>query len=145
MKYVGLQQQIRRNNRKSVLLLIAFPALLLASIFAVVFFMTFDSDGNPDPDTAVGLFLAVAPLVIVAVLIWFFIAYFAHSKMIALATGAKPLERKENLRVYNLVENLCMSVGMSMPKVEIIESRALNAYASGLKKRITPLLSPEAS
>lgn len=134
MKYVGLQQQIRRNNRKSVLLLIAFPALLLASIFAVVFFMTFDSDGNPDPDTAVGLFLAVAPLVIVAVLIWFFIAYFAHSKMIALATGAKPLERKENLRVYNLVENLCMSVGMSMPKVEIIESRALNAYASGLKK-----------
>src|SRR5690606_2985936 len=75
------------------------------------------------------------PFVTVIILIWFFIAYFGHSKMIALATGAKTLERKENTRVYNLVENLCMASGMTMPKVQIIESPALNAYASGLKEK----------
>lgn len=135
MKYVGLQSQIRRNNRKSVLLLIAFPVLLLASIFAVLYFISFDSYGNPDMDTTMSLFTNLTPVVLIAVGIWFLIAYFAHSKMIALATGAKPLERRENIRVYNLVENLCMSVGMPMPRVEIIESPALNAYASGLKQK----------
>src|SRR5690606_5348289 len=75
------------------------------------------------------------PFVLIAVGIWFIIAYFGHSQMIAMASGAKPLERKENMRVYNLVENLCMSVGMTMPKVQIIESSALNAFASGLNQK----------
>jgi heat shock protein HtpX len=55
--------------------------------------------------------------------------------MISMATGSKTLSRKENMRVYNLVENLCMSVGMQMPKVNIIESTALNAFASGIRKK----------
>lgn len=135
MKFVGLQEQIRRNNRKSVLLLFAFPALVLGSVFAVVYFLTFDNYGNPDTSLALDLFLQVSPVVTVIILIWFLIAYFGHSKMIALATGAKTLQRKENMRVYNLVENLCMASGMTMPKVQIIESPALNAYASGLKDK----------
>ena len=55
--------------------------------------------------------------------------------MINYATGAKSLERKENMRVYNLAENLCMSVGMKLPKLRIIESSALNAFASGLNEK----------
>ena len=135
MKFVGIHQQIKRNNRKSVLLLIAFPVLVLASVYAVTYFTSFDEYGNPNPDGALGLFVNAIPFVIAVVLVWFLIAYFSHSKMIALATGAKTLQRKENMRVYNLVENLCMSVGMQMPKVQIIESDALNAFASGLNKK----------
>ncbi|MEX2350081.1 MAG: M48 family metallopeptidase [Flavobacteriaceae bacterium] len=135
MKFTGIQKQIRRNNQKSVLLLIAFPLLVLASVFAVVYFLTFDEFGNPDPDYAMDLFIQAIPFVTAIILVWFLIAYFAHDKMIALATGAKTLERKENMRVYNLVENLCMSVGMRMPNVQIIESDALNAYASGIKEK----------
>jgi heat shock protein HtpX len=52
--------------------------------------------------------------------------------MIRKATGSKPLERKENKRVYNLVENLCMSRGMKNPKVNIINDDSLNAFASGI-------------
>ncbi len=55
--------------------------------------------------------------------------------MIQFAVKSKPLERKENMRVYNLVENLCMSQGMKMPKVYIMESPALNAFASGLNEK----------
>lgn len=135
MKFVGIAQQIRKNNQKSVLLLIAFPLLVLAAVFAVVYFMSFDEFGNANPQLATDLFINAVPFVTTIVLVWFLIAYFAHGKMIALATGAKTLERKSNMRVYNLVENLCMSVGMKMPKVQIIESPALNAYASGLKEK----------
>lgn len=135
MKFVGIQNQIRRNNQKSVLLLIAFPLLILAAVFAVVYFLSYDEFGNANPDKAIDLFVGAIPFVIIVVLVWFLIAYFAHGKMIALATGAKTLERKSNMRVYNLVENLCMSVGMTMPKVQIIDSMALNAYASGLKEK----------
>jgi len=135
VKFVGIQKQIRRNNRKSILLLVAFPLLVLASVFAVVYFTTFDEYGNANLTLANELFINVIPFVTSIVLVWFLIAYFAHGKMIAMATGAKSLERKENMRVYNLVENLCMSVGMKMPKVNIIESEALNAFASGLNEK----------
>lgn len=135
MKFVGIQQQIRRNNRKSVLLLFAFPVLILAAVFAVVYLTTFDEYGNPNPNLALEMFFGAIPFVIIVVAIWFIIAFFAHGKMIAAATGATTLERKTNMRVYNLVENLCMSIGMTMPKVQIIESPVLNAYASGLRKK----------
>lgn len=135
MAFVGIQTQIKRNNRKSVLLLIAFPLLVLASVYAVLFLTTRDAYGNPSPDLATDLFIQTIPFVTTIVLVWFLIAYFTHGTMIALATGSKPLERKENMRVYNLVENLCMSVGMKMPAVNIIESDALNAFASGLQEK----------
>ena len=48
-----------------------------------------------------------------------------------MATGSKPLERMENKRVYNLVENLCISKGMKTPQIFIIEDDSLNAFASG--------------
>ena len=54
------------------------------------------------------------------------------SELINSATNSRPLERKENKRVYNLVENLCISTGMPMPKVNIIEDESLNAFASGI-------------
>ncbi len=72
---------------------------------------------------------------LIGVIIWFIIAWFSHSSMINTATNSKPLERKENKRVYNLVENLCISTGMQMPKVNIIEDDSLNAFASGIKSK----------
>lgn len=81
------------------------------------------------------LFIEMAPYVLGGVFIWFLIAYFANTSIINAATGARPLERKENKRVYNLVENLCMSQGMPMPKINIINDDSLNAYASGINKK----------
>lgn len=80
-------------------------------------------------------FLYSAPYVTIGVLVWFLIAWFSHSSMIQRATGAKPLERKENKRVYNLVENLCISKGIKMPKIHLIEDDSLNAFASGLSDK----------
>lgn len=80
-------------------------------------------------------FIRTIPFVFIAVAIWFAIAYKMHGSLITLATKSKSLSRKENMTIYNLTENLCISVGMPMPKLYIIESSALNAFASGINNK----------
>lgn len=135
MEYIGLQKQINQNNRKSILLLLAFPLLVFAMVFAVVFFFNFGEDGPPSLDTVIPIFLESLPFVLIGVAIWFTIAYFANTSMINSAAGSHTLSRKENKRVYNLTENLCMSIGMKMPMLRVIESDALNAFASGINEK----------
>ena len=132
MKYIGLQSQIWSNNIKSIVLLILFP--LVFFVLAWIFFYFLN---DPEYRTIEGTsyqFLRIAPWITIIVGLWFIIAYFSHSSMINRATGSKPLERKENKRVYNIVENLCIAAGMTMPKVNVIEDDSLNAFASGLNK-----------
>jgi len=130
MQYIGLASQIRKNNSNSVLLLIAFPALLLGMCYAILFF----SSGQ-DIDQANQYFLQIIPFVLAGVAIWFLIAWAGHNAFIKLSTGAKSLERKENKRVYNLLENICISQGMKMPKLNVIEDDSLNAFASGINDK----------
>jgi len=133
MQYIGLHTQIRRNNFRSTLLLLGFPALVLFAVYLFCFFAM----GGPDgyyADVNYN-FLKIAPFALIGVAIWFFIAYWSNSAIIRMATGAQTLERKENMRVYNLTENLCMSVGMQMPQLYVIDSPVLNAYASGIDKK----------
>src|SRR5204862_7399653 len=58
-----------------------------------------------------------------------------HATFIRLPTGAKPLEPMENKRVYNLVENLCIQQGMTMPAIYVIDDDSLNAFASGINQK----------
>ena len=130
MKYVGLRAQISRNNMRSALLLIAFPLLIFVAVYAFCVFMF-----QPNWDEVNYTFFSYIPFVIIGVLIWFFVAFKMHSSLIQMATKSKPLERKDNMRIYNLTENLCMSVGMTMPQLFVIESPALNAFASGINEK----------
>jgi heat shock protein HtpX len=130
MQYVGLQHQIGRNNRYSLLLLIAFPALLLGMFYIFFFFAD-----KQDTELSNQHFLQAVPFVLIGVSIWFLVAWLGHSTFIRLATSSKPLERTENKRVYNLVENLCIQEGMTMPVVYVIEDDSLNAFASGINQK----------
>lgn len=130
MQYVGLQQQISRNNRYSLLLLVAFPALLLGMFYIFFFFAD-----KQDTEATNEHFLQTMPLVLIGTGIWFFIAWMGHSSFIRMATGSKPLDRMENKRVYNLVENLCIQQGMTMPAVYVIEDESLNAFATGISSK----------
>jgi len=130
MQYLGIRQQIARNNTKSILFLLAFPLLILVGAYVVLYILS-----DQDIEHTNAQFLSIIPMVLIGVAIWFFISYFFHTQMIQSATHSRPLERRENMRVYNLTENLCMSVGMTMPKLYIIESDALNAFASGINEK----------
>jgi len=133
MKYIGIQTQQRRNNVKSIFLLLMFPILLIGLVY--LFFAIMNVSNEESYFSAGEATLQALPIVLIAVTIWFFIAYFMNTMMIQLATRAKPLERRENKRIYNLVENLCMANGMDMPKVNVIEDFSLNAFASGINKK----------
>ncbi|CAI8257610.1 MAG: Protease HtpX [Polaribacter sp. SA4-10] len=138
MKYVGLQSQINKNNYKSIALLIAFPLLLLGLVWLFFFISIYyvaDEGAVLSISVTNNTFLTTVPFVLIGVAIWFLIAWFSHSSMIRKATGAKSLARKENKRVYNLVENLCISQGMKMPQIFLIEDDSLNAFASGLSEK----------
>jgi len=130
MTYVGIQTQIRRNNFNSVLLIIAFPMVLLGMVYAFLFF----TSRQQDPQIINNSFFNTVPFVLIGTSIWFIIAWFFHNSMIRMATGSKPLARIENKRVYNLVENLCISKGMKIPQIFIIEDDSLNAFASGINE-----------
>jgi heat shock protein HtpX len=126
----GLISQIRRNNQLSALILIGFPTLLVVALYTILYF----GFRNTEFDV-LSMFFRFLPIVLGGAALWLVIAFFAHSKMIQYASGAKSLGRKENKRVYNLVENLCISQGMKMPNLYIIESGGLNAFASGINER----------
>lgn len=130
MQYVGLSRQIQRNNTNSIFLLIAFPLLLLGMTYAILFFAE-----SQDGEATNYYFMRLVPFVLIGVGIWFLIAWAAHATLIRMATGSKPLDRKENKRVYNLLENLCISQGITMPKLYIIDDESLNAFASGINEK----------
>ena len=130
MQYVGLDKQIRKNNFNSLLLLIAFPALLLGMFYLFFFFVN-----DQQLEVTNQYSIQSMPFVLGGTGIWFLIAWAGHAAFIRMATGSKPLDRIENKRVYNLVENLCISQGMAMPKIYIIDDDSLNAFASGISAR----------
>lgn len=143
MSYVGIHTQQVQNNMKSILLLILFPCIVLGMVYA---FLTITNmyevpDGYQssrfvvDTATANAAFLEVLPWVLGIVGIWFLISYFTNASMVRQATGARSLERRENPRVYNIVENLTMACGMPMPKINVIDDPQLNAFASGIDEK----------
>jgi heat shock protein HtpX len=134
MTYVGLQSQIWKNNSRSVLLLLMFPVVFFGLTWLFFFFMSFQKESF-SVENVNREFLYTFPWITIGVIVWFTVAWFSHSSMIRIATGSKPLERKENKRVYNLVENLCISAGMKMPMINVIEDDSLNAFASGIDEK----------
>ena len=141
----GLRSHIWNNNLKSVLLLAGFPVLLILLGLAVTW-LTVGLAAPQAAKTASGVAMQssldaeLSRLPVIAAwslglaAVWFAIAWFFHQSMINAATGARPITRKEEARVWNLLENLCISRGLTMPKLAVIETGALNAYASGLRE-----------
>lgn len=146
MKYVGMHSLIQRNNTLSVLLLLGFPAILLGAVWLFMAAMNYFSNTSGydeygyaqnflDAEQVNYSFMQVLPWVVGAVAVWFAIAYFSNTSMIRHAVKAQPLLRRDNPRVYNIVENLTMACGMPMPQVNIVEDPQLNAFASGIDEK----------
>ena len=137
-----MHTQIRRNNIMSIVLLLMFPLIMLVMIWIFLALLNYfgngyyDQYGNVvhemDLATINYYFIQAVPWVVIGVGVWFAIAYFANTSMIRNAVGAQPLTRKENPRIYNIVENLTMTCGMPMPKINVIDDPQLNAFASGV-------------
>lgn len=141
---VGLKTHIWNNNISSIALLLGYPFLLILMVW--MFFAGLEWWGKMDarPHIAAQMDPMQAGLegvanyghwAVAAAGVWFVIAFLFHQQMINRSTGARPVSRKEEPKLYNMLENLCISRGMTMPKLCIIESPVLNAYASGISDK----------
>lgn len=132
----GLQTHIWNNNLKSGLLLAGFPVLLLLLLFGLS--LGFVGVSQPINGPGEGFALAFEhvrrlwPFAFLGAGAWFVIAWFSYQSIIEASVGARGLTRKEAPELYNLLENLCVSRGLTMPQLNVIETPSLNAFASGL-------------
>src|SRR5215471_7715256 len=139
MAAYGLYTHIASNKFRSMMLLgglflliyvLVYAGALLAEVFlhsdrSVEFYLRGASRD----------LISAFPWATIAAALWIVIAYFFHQNMIDAVTGSESVTRQQEPRLYNLLENLCISRGIPMPKLKIMDSPALNAFASGLNQR----------
>lgn len=135
----GLQTHIWNNNWKSALLMLGFPVLLLLLTYGLFLLYAGLAGMSVGPDPTLGYFVWAAdalaqawPYALLAAGIWFAIAYVFYQGIIDAATGAHKVERKQEPKLYNLLENLCISRGLRTPDLRIMETDGMNAFATGL-------------
>lgn len=139
MAAYGLYTHIASNKLRSMLLLGGLFLLIYVLVFAgaLVGEVFFNSD------RPLGYYLTQAsrdlvaafPYATIIAALWIVVAYFFHQNMIDAVTGGESVTRQQEPRLYNLLENLCISRGIPMPKLKVMDSPALNAFAAGLNRR----------
>ena len=138
MAAYGLYSHIQSNRRRSVALLVGLFFLVYLLVYAGA--LTAEAlSVNGDIDTLMTLawrdLIGAAPLATLGTALWVVVAYYFHQSMIDAITGGREVSRAEQPRLYNLLENLCISRGITMPKLKVMESEALNAFATGMNAR----------
>ena len=111
-----MYKQIAENKRNTVLIFLGFIALI--SIIGGGFAYIYDDPSIMITSTIVALIYAA-------------IQYFFSTQLAIMMTGAKKANRRDNRRLYNIVENLTITAGLPMPEVYIIDDPAPNAFATG--------------
>jgi heat shock protein HtpX len=138
MAAYGLYTHIQSNRRRSIALLVGLFFLVYLMVYAgalVAEAMLGDASLDWLIWAAWRDMLAAAPFATVGAALWILIAYKFHQTLIDAVTGGREVTRREQPRLYNLLENLCISRGIPMPKLKVMESDALNAFASGLNQK----------
>ena len=111
-----MYKQIAENKRRTVLIMIGFVIMIgaIAGVFAYVY---------KDP--------WIAAWTIIISIIYALIQYYFAGSVAMMMTGAREITKKDNPRLYNIVENLSITTGLPMPKVYVIDDKAPNAFATG--------------
>ncbi|SCB25529.1 heat shock protein HtpX [Bradyrhizobium shewense] len=139
MAAYGLYTHIASNKFRSMLLLAGLFMLVYVLVYAGALVAEVVINGNETVvyylRRALHDLIVAAPVATIVAAAWVVIAYFFHQSMIDAVTGGHDVTRQEEPRLYNLLENLCISRGITMPKLKIMESPALNAFATGLNPR----------
>jgi heat shock protein HtpX len=139
MAAYGLYTHIASNKFRSMLLLAGLFLLIYVLVFAGALVAEVLINSNASVDyylvRASRDLIAAFPYATGAAALWIVIAYFFHQNMIDAVTGGGSVTRQQQPRLYNLLENLCISRGIPMPKLKVMDSPALNAFATGLNRQ----------
>src|SRR6202158_5191412 len=139
MAAYGLYTHIASNKFRSMLLLAGLFVLVYVMVYAgaLIAEVVINSEAPADYYlAAAGRDLIKAfPYATGAAVLWIVIAYFFHQSIIDAVTGGEDVTRQQQPRLYNLLENLCISRGIAMPKLKLIDDTNLNAFATGMNDR----------
>jgi heat shock protein HtpX len=138
MAAYGLYTHIQSNRRRSI--------ALLAGLFLLVYVLAYGGalaaeamSVNADLDTLLELsfgdLVTALPYATLGTALWVVVAYYFHQSMIDALTGGEEVTRAQEPRLYNILENLCISRGIKTPTLKIIDTDALNAFATGMNER----------
>ncbi len=116
-----MYSEIAKNKRKTYLIFIVFLAFVLGLSWVAGMLLTGDTSFTPV--ISIGFFIGS--------IIYALVTYFAGSKMATAVNGAHEIQKKDNPRLYRIVENLAITDGLPMPKVYVMDDPALNAFATG--------------
>jgi heat shock protein HtpX len=138
MAAYGLYSHIQSNKRRSIALLIGLFFLVYILVYAgALLGETLTVNAPLDLLMRRALLDAVSalPWATIGTALWIVIAYKFHQSMIDALTGGREVTRAEQPRLYNLLENLCISRGITMPKLKVADDPALNAFATGMNEK----------
>src|SRR5260370_13277482 len=134
----GCHSHNESNKRRSIALLLGLFGLVYLLVYAGALAgeaMSYNASLQYLARKAWQDLIAAAPLATVGTVVWIVIAYYFHQTMIDLLTGGREVSRTEEPRLSNLLENLCISRGITTPKLKVMERDALNAFATGMNDR----------
>lgn len=114
-----MYNQITANKRKTALLIAIFVIFILILGWIIGEF-TGQGYGSAGIMWAVGVSLVMT-----------LASYFQGDRLALWTAGARPVTNEENPYVHRLVENLCITTGIPMPKLYVIQDPAINAFATG--------------
>src|SRR5437870_6100582 len=138
MAAYGLYTHIQSNKRRSIALLVGLFFLVYLLVYAGALLgeaLTIDAPPDELLRRALSDTLYAAPFATLGTALWIFIAYKFHQSMIDAVTGGREVTPQEEPRLYNLLENLCISRGITTPKLKVIEDDSLNAFATGMNDK----------
>jgi heat shock protein HtpX len=139
MAAYGLYSHIQSNRHRSIALLISLFLLVYVLVFAGALLAEAMSAYDVSLDYLIRAaqfdFIKAFPFATIGTVIWIAIAYKFHQSMIDAVVGAQAVTRQEEPRLYNLLENLCISRGITMPTLRIADDDALNAFATGMNEK----------
>src|SRR3990167_8708472 len=113
--------QVSANRFKTWLIMFLFAAFITAIVFVFTQALGFQ---GPSALGFTGIALIIAGLMN-------FFSYYSSDKLVMAISGAKQIQKKNNIELFRIVENLTIASGLPMPKIYTIDDTAPNAFATG--------------
>lgn len=114
-----MYSEIAANKRRTIIIMAVFI------IFVAAIAWVFNQYLGGQPTLFYG--------VLIGSLVYALVTYFAGARMALAVNGAQEIQKKDNVRLWRIVENLAITEGLPMPRVYIIDDPAPNAFATGRK------------
>ena len=119
MQHLSFQDEIAKNKRNSILLVISVSAVLFALFYILAYILSPSS------------MFVIIPLSFVFIIIYIYSTYEYGDRVVLSATHAKPAEGRDYQYLIDTVEGLSIASGIPPPKIYVMESPEINAFATG--------------